>query len=64
MPDLAGLLKRYYQSRPVRQPEDCSACHNMLAVEEKSPAVLKGLGLEERRVKDTAPEMGTNSEFG
>jgi muconolactone delta-isomerase len=25
----------------------CSACHDMLAVEEKSPAVLKTLGLEQ-----------------
>jgi hypothetical protein len=27
--------------------QDCSACHDMLAVEEKSPAVLKTLGLEQ-----------------
>jgi hypothetical protein len=27
--------------------QDCSACHDLLAVEEKSPAVLKTLGLEQ-----------------
>ncbi|HEY6340297.1 MAG TPA: NapC/NirT family cytochrome c [Bryobacteraceae bacterium] len=27
--------------------QDCSTCHDMLAVEEKSPAVLKALGLEQ-----------------
>jgi NapC/NirT cytochrome c family, N-terminal region len=27
--------------------QDCSACHDMLAVEEKSPAIVKTLGLDE-----------------
>ena len=27
--------------------QDCGACHELLAVEEKSPAVLKTLGLEQ-----------------
>jgi len=27
--------------------QDCGACHELLAVEEKSPAVLKALGLGE-----------------
>jgi hypothetical protein len=27
-------------------PQDCSACHNALAMEESNPAVLKTLGLD------------------
>jgi hypothetical protein len=31
--------------------QDCGACHELLAVEEKSPAVLKTLGLEQAAAK-------------
>jgi hypothetical protein len=45
--DAPGCFRCHDDSQKKTITQDCGACHELLAVEEKSPAVLKTLGLEQ-----------------
>ena len=50
--DNAGCFRCHDENHATPQKktitQDCSLCHNPLAVEETSPAVLKTLGLDQK----------------